>query len=38
MKRYFIHIVTFTFLVFSILHIFLDADAVGPTGLWFFAL
>jgi diguanylate cyclase (GGDEF)-like protein len=38
MQRYFIHIVTFTFIAFSILHIFLDENSIGPMGLWTFAL
>ncbi len=38
MRRYFNHIVTFTFLVFSVMHFFLDATLVGPVGLFVFAV
>jgi hypothetical protein len=38
MRRYFNHIVTFTFLAFSIMHFFLDATLVGPVGLFVFAV
>ena len=38
MRRYFNHIVTFTFLAFNIMHFFLDATLVGPVGLFVFAV